>query len=56
MARNKNGKMTTIKVRDPVRQWLKIQAAQKDVPMYQLVEALFSKAMRGKKPWQSATT
>lgn len=48
----KNGKFTTIKVREELRKWLKVQAATKGVPMYKLVEAMIAKGAKGR-PWEA---
>jgi hypothetical protein len=43
-------RFTTIKVRDELRRWIKMKAAEKNVPMYVLVEQLLTKAAHGR-PW-----
>lgn len=45
-------RFTTIKVREDLRRWIKMEAADKNVPMYVLVEQLIAKAARGR-PWSS---
>lgn len=47
----KASKFTTIKVRDRLRRWLKIEAASQGVPMYELVEKILAKGEKGK-PWE----
>lgn len=42
---------TTIKVREQLRRWIKMEAARQEVPMYVLVEQLIGKAARGR-PWE----
>ena len=50
----KNGQaFTTIKVRDELRRWIKIQAASKGVPMYVVIEQMLAKSLRGR-PWEKA--
>lgn len=44
-------KFTTIKVRDGLRRWLKMEAAERGVPMYELIELLIAKQAKGKRPW-----
>jgi len=43
---------TTIKVTRELRCWIKQRAAQKGVPMYQLLEQLLAKSQRGERPWE----
>lgn len=45
-------RFTTIKVREELRRWIKMEAAEKNVPMYVLVEQLLTKAARGR-PWEA---
>ncbi len=49
----KTKKFTTIKVRDRVRRWLKVEAAEQGVPMYELLEKLLAKGEKGR-PWEDA--
>jgi hypothetical protein len=51
----KRKKFTTIKVRDDLRRWLKIEAAEQGVPMYELVEKLLAKGSKGR-PWEQAAS
>lgn len=55
MAQGNGGKksvrFTTIKVREDLRRWIKMEAAERNVPMYVLVEQLLTKAARGR-PWE----
>lgn len=51
----KRKKFTTIKVRDDLRRWLKIEAAEQGVPMYELVEKLLAKGSKGR-PWDQAAS
>jgi len=44
-------RFTTIKVRESVRRWIKMEAAERNVPMYVLVEQLLTKAACGR-PWE----
>jgi hypothetical protein len=44
-------RFTTIKVREELRRWIKMKAAEKNVPMYVLVEQLLTKAAHGR-PWE----
>lgn len=46
-----NVKFTTIKVRDRLRRWLKVEAASQGIPMYELVEKMLAKGNRGR-PWE----
>jgi lysophospholipase L1-like esterase len=41
----------TIKVRAPLRRWLKQEAARLEVPMYKLLEQLVQQARDGELPW-----
>jgi hypothetical protein len=45
-------RFTTIKVREELRRWIKMQAAEQNIPMYVLVEQLLTKAARGR-PWEA---
>lgn len=44
-------RMSTIKVKESVRRWLKTQAAIDGVPMYVKLESMLSQAADGK-PWE----
>jgi hypothetical protein len=44
-------RFTTIKVREELRRWIKMEAAERNIPMYVLVEQLITKAARGR-PWE----
>jgi hypothetical protein len=46
-------RFTTIKVREELRRWIKMEAAERNIPMYVLVEQLLSKAARGR-PWEDS--
>jgi hypothetical protein len=48
---SKDGKFTTIKVREELRRWLKVRAASEGVPMYELVEKIIAKGAKGR-PWE----
>jgi hypothetical protein len=45
-------RFTTIKVREELRRWIKMEAAEQNIPMYVLVEKLLTKAARGR-PWEA---
>lgn len=45
-------RFTTIKVREGLRRWIKLRAAQEGIPMYKIVELLLAKGEPGK-PWES---
>lgn len=45
-------RFTTIKVRESVRRWIKMRAAEEGVPMYALFEQLLEEAASGR-PWES---
>jgi len=47
----KSVRFTTIKVREELRRWIKMEAAERNIPMYVLVEQLLTKAARGR-PWE----
>lgn len=49
---SRDGKFTTIKVREELRRWLKVRAASEGVPMYELVETIIAKGAKGR-PWEA---
>lgn len=51
-ANGQDERFTTIKVREPVRRWIKMKAAEKGISMYELVEEMLSKAADGT-PWEA---